>query len=236
MQFYRKLPAVKAMSFDLDDTLYDNLPVILRLEKEVRAWVNQHYPKSFDLDYSQWQALKRQVIVEQPELVHDVSLWRYTQLKVGLTRCGYSPQQAEQAAQRAMEQVSYWRNKVQVPELTHHVLQALSANMPLIAITNGNVDVEAIGLSGYFSHVLRAGPDGRQKPHSDMFDEAARLLKVPAKHILHVGDHLTSDVLGAKSAGMSAAWIHHNALPADKMRILPDLSIATLDELLALAR
>lgn len=32
MHFYRQLPVIEAMTFDLDDTLYDNRPVIRRVE------------------------------------------------------------------------------------------------------------------------------------------------------------------------------------------------------------
>ena len=37
MHFYRQLPVIEAMTFDLDDTLYDNRPVIRRVEAQVVA-------------------------------------------------------------------------------------------------------------------------------------------------------------------------------------------------------
>ena len=33
MRFYRPLGRISALTFDLDDTLYDNRPVILRTER-----------------------------------------------------------------------------------------------------------------------------------------------------------------------------------------------------------
>lgn len=35
MRFYRPLGRISALTFDLDDTLYDNRPVILRDRKSV---------------------------------------------------------------------------------------------------------------------------------------------------------------------------------------------------------
>ena len=35
MRIYRGLKPIKAMTFDLDDTLYDNWPVIMKVEKAV---------------------------------------------------------------------------------------------------------------------------------------------------------------------------------------------------------
>ena len=45
--------------------------------------------------------------------------------------------------------------------------------VPLVAITNGNAQPELFGLGDYFEFVLRAGPDGRSKPFSDMYTLAA---------------------------------------------------------------
>lgn len=48
-----------------------------------------------------------------------------------------------------------------------------------MAITNGNAQPELFGLGDYFKFVLRAGPDGRSKPFSDMYFPAAEKLHVP---------------------------------------------------------
>ena len=39
MRFYRPLGRISALTFDLDDTLYDNRPVILRTEREALTFV-----------------------------------------------------------------------------------------------------------------------------------------------------------------------------------------------------
>ncbi|HAS8091126.1 TPA: 2-haloalkanoic acid dehalogenase, partial [Vibrio vulnificus] len=44
MKHYRPLQPIAAMTFDLDDTLYDNRPVIERLEREVLAWLATQHP------------------------------------------------------------------------------------------------------------------------------------------------------------------------------------------------
>ncbi|MCV5262976.1 5-amino-6-(5-phospho-D-ribitylamino)uracil phosphatase YigB, partial [Escherichia coli] len=44
MKFYRRIEPIKAMTFDLDDTLYDNYPVIVRMERELLAWLKHHHP------------------------------------------------------------------------------------------------------------------------------------------------------------------------------------------------
>jgi putative hydrolase of the HAD superfamily len=44
MRFYRPLGQISALTFDLDDTLYDNREVILRTEQESLAFVQNYHP------------------------------------------------------------------------------------------------------------------------------------------------------------------------------------------------
>ncbi|CCK16965.1 2-haloalkanoic acid dehalogenase [Cronobacter universalis NCTC 9529] len=45
MYFYRPLGAIAALTFDLDDTLYDNRPVIARTEQETLAFMQCYHPR-----------------------------------------------------------------------------------------------------------------------------------------------------------------------------------------------
>ncbi len=238
MKIYRCLPTIKALTFDLDDTLYDNHPVMHKLECEMVKWLHQHHPISANYTLDQWQTIKRELLKTWPELKHDVTLWRKTQIAEGLKQLGYSTAKAEQASQESMKEALRLRNQVDVPQESHDTLQALSQHFPLIAITNGNVDVHQIGLGGYFDLILKAGSDGRSKPCRDMFVTAANHLKLPYHQILHVGDHLISDVSGAKRRGFSACWINNtpekSMLHATQGNTLPDLEIQHISELLLL--
>lgn len=236
MRFYRRVPTIKAMTFDLDDTLYDNYPVIMRVEKEVADWLKAQYPQCQQLSMAQWHHIKKQLIIEDPALAHDVTLWRWKQIVTGLVLSSYTELQAKDAANKAIEQVQYWRNLVDVPRNTHDVLEQLAHAMPLIGITNGNVDPEKIGLNQYFCHVYRAGRDGRSKPYPDMFQLARQQLNIHSCHILHVGDHLRSDVLGAKQSGYSACWLPYGAQSLKHAVTLPDVEISELSQLLNFIR
>ncbi|MEY0571348.1 5-amino-6-(5-phospho-D-ribitylamino)uracil phosphatase YigB, partial [Providencia huaxiensis] len=82
---------------------------------------------------------------------------------------------------------AYWRSRINVPNDTHQVLTQLAEKIPLIAITNGNANPLSCGLGQYFTHILKAGPDGRSKPYADMSVKAATLTKLPQHTILHEG-------------------------------------------------
>jgi FMN phosphatase YigB (HAD superfamily) len=45
------------MSFDLDDTLYDNHPFILRAEQKLLAFLQQHSPSDGATDTQYWRRL-----------------------------------------------------------------------------------------------------------------------------------------------------------------------------------
>ncbi len=49
MRFYRPLGRISALTFDLDDTLYDNRPVILRTEREALTFVQNYHPGAAQL-------------------------------------------------------------------------------------------------------------------------------------------------------------------------------------------
>jgi len=234
MRIYRRLQEVQAITFDLDDTLYDNRPVIERLEIELNNWMAVHHPIFTSRPLSWWKAFKKEIAHREPALTHNVSLWRHQQLQQGLQRLGYSTQQAIQAADDAMEQVTFWRSNFVVPESSHKLLTELCQAFPLIAITNGNVDVDRVGLSHYFEAVYKAGFDCLAKPYPDMFVKAHQELGIAQGNTLHVGDALYSDIVGAKRAGFMACWLNvrqANLMSCRKATLLPDIEIDQIGEL-----
>jgi HAD superfamily hydrolase (TIGR01549 family) len=237
MLYYRSLPQLQAMTFDLDDTLYDNWPVIRRLESKMTDWMHLNHPVSALRSVEWWNRLKFSLVETSPELLHDVTQWRYEKVMQGLILLGYSPREAHRAAEDALHEMFYWRHQVEVPEETHQVLALLSRELPLVAITNGNVDPDQIGLGGYFQKVLKAGADGFSKPYPDLFIKAQRYLDLPSSQILHIGDHMKTDVYGAKVNGFCACWMNErqeNIRTAHAVTLLPDLEIHQLKSLLHL--
>ena len=110
-------------------------------------------------------------------------------------------------------------------------LRQLSADFILVAVTNGNANLEMIGIGHLFSDVVTAVSAGSPKPERAIFDAAIRCTGVPAEQILHVGDHPELDVDGARNAGMRTAWINRNGDQWPQHVSPPDVEIATIDEL-----
>ena len=59
MRFYRPLGHISAITFDLDDTLYDNRPVILRTEPGALAFLQNYHPALRTLQNADLQRLRQ---------------------------------------------------------------------------------------------------------------------------------------------------------------------------------
>lgn len=234
MEFFRRLGAVRAISFDLDDTLYDNRPVIEHAEQWMVAHMRDRYLETAMYDRSWWHRLKLELQRQQPALVDDVSLCRRVLLQRGLMEGGMNEAMAHQEAESVFAQFLEVRSQIAVPDTTRRILSALAQKYPLVVITNGNVLVERLGLAGQFQHVLKAGGGFRMKPAPDLFTDMARRLQLAPQQILHVGDDVTTDVAGAVHNGYRSAWLNDVGQDWRTLRILPDVMLTRLEQLLTL--
>lgn len=235
MRFYRSYTPVSAISFDLDDTLYANQPVIAKAEQKMQQALQQWHPALRTVSQSDYQRLRAQLCQQQPALVNDLTALRSQSLLAMLQKVGLSQASSQEGSERLMEIFFYWRNKVVVSATTHRVLAELAQRVPLIAITNGNANLSAMGLADYFQHIYRAGLDGRAKPWPDLFCKTAQCLNLPAERILHVGDNLQADILGAIQQGFQACWYNHRGqqcLRANQLcRLIPHMEISRIETL-----
>jgi putative hydrolase of the HAD superfamily len=232
---YKPTPKIKAMTFDLDDTLYDNWPYIVEAEKGLLNFIATEYPNSSHLSKDDWQQYKRSALRDDPELFSDMGDLRRIVLRKGLEESGYRDRELEEAVQACFDWFYFERSNFTVGEAERQMLAKLAEHLPLIAITNGNVNTQQIGIDDYFQTVLKASRQRPMKPHRHMFDEAASILKIERSSILHVGDNLEKDVLGATNAGFSSAWHACDRpmkLKNEAVQVLPNVELRQLPELL----
>ena len=68
MQFFRPINHVDAMTFDLDDTLYDNEPIIRQAEQALQAHMAKHHKKAAPLKRSESNSdCKNQLLYQSPD-------------------------------------------------------------------------------------------------------------------------------------------------------------------------
>ncbi|WP_409440273.1 HAD-IA family hydrolase [Psychromonas sp. GE-S-Ul-11] len=234
MIFYKTLRPFKAISFDLDDTLYDNEPVIRKAEQQFLVFLNNTYEKLAELDERRWNLYKALIVKEDPSLKHDVTASRKAAIQRVMIVHGIAPVDAIAWSETALQTFIALRSEVDVPNESIELLQQLAKHYPVIAITNGNVDVEKIGLQDKFQFVLKAGNGIKSKPDIALFQQAADQLDIQISDLLHVGDHLNSDVFGAQQHDAQAVWFNPKGSALKGAKLLPTIEIADLQALLNL--
>lgn len=240
MRLYRRLQPIKAISFDLDDTLYSNHPVMLAANRVMLSYFSTNPAlqtlqavKNADnkhLDHKFWFYYRTLALKQQPELVHDISALRIESYYLGFLALNLPAADAREQALLAMRQFNVVRSDITVPESVHALLAALANQFPLVAISNGNVNTQSIGIESYFDAIYHAGKNLRQKPDVDMFALACQKLSIHPGELLHVGDCGRADVFGAISAGCQSAWLPYYNV-GKPLTVLPDIELNTLDEL-----
>jgi len=227
------LAKVKGVSLDLDDTLWPIWPTIERAEKALHEWLMQRAPMTAAL-FSSPGAL-REIRAEmqdaRPELKHDMSALRRESIRLALYRAGEDPLLAE----AAFDAFFAARQEVTLFEDALPALEFLAARYPLVALSNGNADVQRIGLGRFFRASVTAREFGVGKPDPRIFHAAAGALDLTPAEVLHIGDDATLDALGALNAGMQAGWLNRaDALwPHEQEPHVTLMHLGELQELLA---
>lgn len=112
-------------------------------------------------------------------------------------------------------------------------LDALAPRFTLGLLSNGNSYPERCGLEERFQFVVFAQDYGFEKPDRRLFEVALEGAGCAAFQLLHVGDSLSSDVLGAQNVGALAVWLNREGVP-NETDTIPDREIASLAALPAL--
>lgn len=204
---------IRAITLDLDDTLWPIGPTIVRAEAALAAWMLRHAPRVAErFDIAATQALRAAVASDCPERAHDLTAMRCETIRRMLAASG----EDEALMPAAFDVFFAARQQVELYADVRPALERLSARWPLLALTNGNADLERIGLARWFKGCLRAHEVGVGKPDLRMFAAACSRLGCAQGEVLHVGDDLRLDVQGALAAGMRAAWVRRtdDVLPA----------------------
>ncbi|MBB5203017.1 putative hydrolase of the HAD superfamily [Inhella inkyongensis] len=204
-------PPIRALTLDLDETLWAIGPVIARAEAKLHQWLQQHAPATAAaFDVPALQRERDRVAAEFPERAHDFTWVRLQSIAQCLAQSG----EDSSLAQAAFDEFLVWRHRVELFPDARLALQRLAARYPLFALTNGNADLGRIGIDEFFSGRLAARDFGRGKPHADFFHAACAQLGLPPGEVLHVGDDWALDIEGAHAAGQPSAWIHRPGHPA----------------------
>jgi putative hydrolase of the HAD superfamily len=201
---------IRAVTFDLDDTLWDIWPIVERAEQRLHAWLEDRYPRlTVAFTALELRELARRIGEQRPEIAHDRTALRLEALTLAADQVGYRSFHAEAAFQVFFAA----RNDVVFFDEVLPVLERLAQRYTLGALSNGNADIRLVGLAKLFDFAINAVDVGVSKPAPDMFVAACRHLDLEPAQIVHVGDDPEHDVMGAARVGMRTIWVNRDSKP-----------------------
>jgi len=117
------------------------------------------------------------------------------------------------------------------------VLHLLCQTFVLGVITNGAGDTQreklrVTGIADYMDVFIVSGDVGVGKPEPGIFIKALESAQVMPREAIYVGDSLTWDIAGAKSAGMHGVWMNRKRVSKPRDATQPDIEITSLRDLI----
>lgn len=224
------LKRIRAVLFDLDDTLWPILPVIQRAETCMYDWLVRHAPgvaRRFDIDALRER--RKALMASDPVYQLDLRALRRAGLVEAFEAAGENPALVDDA----MRVFTKARNQVVLFDDVLPALARLRNEFALGSISNGVADLEEIGLAHHFQVSVAAFQLGTAKPDPAIFEAACNALQIAPGEAAYVGDDLALDVGGAQKAGLRGIWLKRadRAVPDGSGHIRPDAVCTSLDEL-----
>lgn len=198
MKFSNLIENIEIIGFDLDDTLWNNHPVINEAVDEQFLFLSKYLP-NFSLEHlkHKFQIIVQQLISKNPIECEDMTNLRMSALSEFCNQFELESPVAKQA----FEAFYVKRQAVTLYPQTKPLLSLLKKHFTVVAISNGNVDLHQIGIAHLFDLHWQAGRDGRAKPHPEMLLRLKDVFNVTMDNVLYVGDSYKNDLGAAKAAG-----------------------------------
>ncbi|WP_017795410.1 HAD family hydrolase [Oceanobacillus kimchii] len=190
---------IKAVLFDLDNTLLDRDESIIRFIE------------------SQYSRMKYIFI--------DISQYYYVNRFIELDKQGYEPK--EKVYNVLTQELSlpvFARDLLYEDYMNHfhqycvpfsHIIDTLSnlkqSGYQLGIITNGLTDfqsasIKALRIERFFDLILISEKEKIKKPNAKIFQRALNRLQLSPEEAIFIGDHYENDVKAAENAGLRSIW------------------------------
>jgi putative hydrolase of the HAD superfamily len=198
---------IRAITLDLDDTLWPAQPTLMRAEDRAHAWLAMHAPAVAAMwPVEKFREMRMGHYHAHPELHHHLLQIRRIALRDAFSQAGVTP--VASLIEEALNVFMAARNEVTLFPDVEGSLARLAQRYALGSLTNGNADITTMRIAPHFSAVVSAHTHGTTKPDPAIFHMACRELGCAPHEVLHVGDDIELDVRGARDAGMHVAWIN----------------------------
>jgi FMN hydrolase / 5-amino-6-(5-phospho-D-ribitylamino)uracil phosphatase len=222
---------IRAITLDLDDTLWPVWPTIHRAERVLTDWLSEHAPATAALSEQPEvkKAVRAEINARHGDRAHDLSFLRLEAIRALLVQAGDPGHLAEPAFDVFFAE----RQRVDLFEDALPALRFWSQRYPVVALSNGNADVHRVGIGQHFYASVSAQSMGVAKPDPRIFIAGAEAAGVTPQQVLHIGDDAHADAVGALAVGMQVAWLNREGQVWSHGDTRPHLEVPDLHTLCA---
>ncbi|EJL6402329.1 HAD-IA family hydrolase [Vibrio parahaemolyticus] len=231
---------LKAIFFDMDETLCGTSQADKAAGQKFAAWIQQTYPQVSDPQaflQRYLQGVYKKLNAEFPQLVAllpDENAFRCGLIQTILAENGIhiDTEQAQQA--------QHYFDSARMGAFTFfpgvkEMLTDLRKHYKLVVITNGPIfsqhsKLKATQMDEWVDHIIVGGEEPEEKPAASIFQKALNLVDVKPEEALHIGDSLAADIAGANNMGILSVWVNATGA-SNPTEITPNFEIRETVEL-----
>ena len=209
----KKMSEINLITFDLDDTFWDIRSTIINAENNSRKWAEDRIGKKIEWGtFEDFMKIRSELVKKDPSLEYDLGMLRKKTIAYHTKKFFKETKDLNEFIEDAYFFFLEERHKVTFYDDVIAVLEELSAEYKLGVLTNGNADVNKLGIGHLFDFSISSMDVKSNKPGRAHFVKAHELSQVDFKNTLHVGDHPVNDIVGARELGINTMWFNLNNL------------------------
>ena len=142
---------IKLITLDLDDTLWPNKKVIVDAENAWLSFILSKFPDlAEEFNEDSLSRVRVDLVEDDPSLKNDLTRFRKEIIKETLLRSGVDSVDAIYYSNESFNEFFKVRNKVQLYTDAKKILERLYRKVIIGSLSNGNADLEIIGISDFF--------------------------------------------------------------------------------------
>jgi len=207
------MPKIRAVLFDLDDTLYDHR---YSSRKGLQSLKNKYDCfKDTELDVLELEYLTVLNEIHLSKVLTGLSTIeeaRIERYKIFFSKFDVNADLEFISLARKVYSGSYKTNQRAVPGAAE-LLEALKSKVKIGIVSNNLLKeqlskINNIGIASYLDEIVVSEEAGFIKPSPEIFQIVLNKLGCKAEESVMIGDSWETDIMGAKNAGIRAIWFN----------------------------
>ena len=225
---------MKAILFDVDDTLYDQ---VVPFENAYQAVFGDAYQISCQELFV--ASRKHSDVVFEKSQNNEISMQEMYIYRISHAFRDFGIEITDEQALRFQELYGIGQKNITLIDPVKKLLRSLKKNGIILGIiTNGpsehqRAKIKSLNLNYWikYDYTFISGDFEFSKPDIRIFEYAEQKLQLDKKDIWYVGDSYKNDVIGAKQAGWNCIWYNRRKHELPDIDIKPDFIVGDADSL-----